>query len=272
MRVGLNYKLASNGVAAPVYMTPARSYKTPVEAVWNWTGLYLGINAGYGVGKSQTDALFSDAVVGTPLFATGSSSRLDGFLVGTQAGYNWQAGPWLFGVEADIQATNQHAGPTYVCPGALCNATITGVDTPVTVAHDYKLDWFATVRGRLGVAVTPDTVVYATGGVAFAGIWNVGTIVDSTAVVAPLFDIDERTKAGWTAGAGLESHLAGNWTGKIEYLHLDFGSASTATARPPECDAAPARAQYPHHRRHPAAWPQLQDRSGCDRGIRRQDR
>ena len=232
VRVGLNYKLASNGVAAPVYMTPARSYKTPVEAMWNWTGLYLGINAGYGVGKSQTDALFGDAVVGTPLFATNSSSRLDGFLVGTQAGYNWQAGPWLFGVEADIQATNQHAGPTYVCPGAICNATITGVDTPATVAHDNRLDWFATVRGRLGVAVTPDTVVYATGGVAFAGIWNVGTIVDSTAVVAPLFDIDERTKAGWTAGAGLESHLAGNWTGKIEYLHLDFGSASSATADP----------------------------------------
>ena len=88
--------------------------------------------------KSQTDALFSDAVVGTPLFATSSSSRLDGFLVGTQAGYNWQAGPWLFGVEADIQATNQHAGPTYVCPGAICNATITGVGTPVKGGMTYR--------------------------------------------------------------------------------------------------------------------------------------
>jgi len=232
VRVGLNYRLASNGVAAPAYMTPTRTYKTPAEAVWNWTGLYLGINAGYGFGKSQTNALFSDAVMGTPLFATSSSSRLDGLIVGAQAGYNWQAGGWLFGLEADIQATNQHAGPTYVCPGAICNATITTVDTPVTVAHDYKLDWFATVRGRLGAAITPDLVIYGTGGVAFAGIWNVGTVLDSTVAVAPLFDINERTKAGWTAGAGIESHLGGNWTGKIEYLHLDFGSASAASANP----------------------------------------
>src|SRR5262249_250712 len=52
------------------------------------------------------------------------------------------------------------------------------------------------------------------------------------AAVAPLFDINQRTKAGWTAGAGIESHLGGNWTGKIEYLHLNFGNASTATADP----------------------------------------
>jgi hypothetical protein len=45
---------------------------------------------------------------------------------------------------------------------------------------------------------------------AFAGIWNVGTVLDSTAAVAPLFDINQRTKAGWTAGAGIESHLAGD--------------------------------------------------------------
>jgi len=170
VRLGLNYKLASNAPAAPVYMTPARSYKTPVEAIWNWTGVYIGINAGYGFGKSQTDALLNDAGIGYPLFATSSSSRLDGLIAGVQAGYNWQAGGWLFGLEADIQATNQHAGPTYVCPGAFCNSSITDVDTPVTVTHDYKLDWFATLRGRVGAAIMPDAVIYATGGLAFAGI------------------------------------------------------------------------------------------------------
>jgi high affinity Mn2+ porin len=229
VRVGLNYRLTPNGVAASA---SRMIYIAPAEVVWNWTGLYLGINFGYGFGRSQTDALFNDAGRGTSLFAITSSSRFDGLILGAQTGYNWQAGGWLFGVEADIQATSQHAGPTYVCPGAICNAAIANVDSPVTVAHDYKLDWFATVRGRLGAAITPDTVIYGTGGVAFAGIWNVGTVFDSTAVVAPLFDINERTKAGWVAGAGIESHLTGNWTGKIEYLHLDFGSASTATADP----------------------------------------
>ena len=209
----------------------------PAHPVYDWTGPYIGINAGYGVDTSQTDALFNDAGIGAPPFATGASSKLDGVLGGAQAGYNWQAGRWLFGLEADIQATNQQAGPTYLCPGAICNPTIADVDTPVTVAHDYKLDWLATVRGRAGAAITPDTVIYATAGLALAGIWNVGAVLDSTAAVAPLFDINERTKAGWTAGAGIESHLAGNWTGKIEYLHMDFGSASTATAD--NADATP---------------------------------
>ena len=237
VRAGLNYKLDSNASEAPGYRIETSNksrmiYKAPVEAVWTWTGLYLGINAGYGIGKSQTDALFSDAGTGTPLFAISSSSRLDGLIAGAQTGYNWQSAAWLIGLETDIQTTNQHAGPTYVCPGAICNSTITDVDTPVTVAHDHKLDWFATVRGRLGVTVTPDALIYATGGLAFGGIWHVGTIFNSTAAVAPLFDVSQTTKMGWTVGAGVEAHLAGNWTGKIEYLHLDFGSASFAAADP----------------------------------------
>jgi high affinity Mn2+ porin len=227
VRVGFNYRLDSTPSNKPRMI-----YRAPVEAVWMWTGLYLGINGGYGFGKSQTNALFSDAVTGAPLFATDDSSRLDGLIIGAQAGYNLQAGSWLVGLEADIQATSQHAAPSYVCPGANCNATITGVDTPVSVTHDYKLDWFATLRGRLGASVTPDALIYATGGAAVAGIWHVGTVFDSNAAVAPLFDITHRTKIGWTAGAGVEAHLGGNWTGKIEYLHLDFGHASTTAADP----------------------------------------
>ena len=225
--------LASARPAAATDIAGGMPLKAPAIApYYDWTGLYIGVNAGYGFGTSQTDALFSDARMGTPLFATSSSSKLDGLIAGAQTGYNWQSGVWLFGLEADIQTTSQHAGPTYVCPAAICNATITDIDTPVTVAHDNKLDWFATLRGRLGATVTPDALIYATGGVAFAGIWHVGTVFDSTATVAPLFDITQSRKLGWTVGAGLETHLAGNWTGKIEYLHMDFGSASTATTDP----------------------------------------
>ena len=166
--------LTISATADDLRVAAARS--TP--SAFDWTGLYIGLNAGYGFGKSQTDALFSDALMGTPLFATNSSSRLDGLIAGMQAGYNWQAGGRLFGLETDIQATNQHAGPSYVCPGAMCNAAIANTDMPVTVAHDHKLDWFATARARAGVAITPDTLIYATGGVAFAGIWNVGTVFD----------------------------------------------------------------------------------------------
>jgi opacity protein-like surface antigen len=132
VRVGFNYRLDSTASNKPRMISRA-----PVEAAWMWTGLYLGINAGYGFGKSQTDALFSDAIMGAPLFATGASSRLDGLIMGAQAGYNLQAGRWLFGLEADMQATSQHAAPSYLCPGVGLNTRI--ADDILRVGLNYKI-------------------------------------------------------------------------------------------------------------------------------------
>jgi outer membrane immunogenic protein len=126
---------------------------TSIPPVVDWTGLYIGLNAGYGFGTSQTDALFSNAGMGTPLFATSTSSRLNGVIGGAQTGYNWQSGSWLIGLETDIQATNQRATK------ASCNPTIAGFDAPVGIWHYHKVDWFSTLRGRLGVIVTPDSLV-----------------------------------------------------------------------------------------------------------------
>src|SRR5262249_32612363 len=105
-----------------------------------------------------------------------------------------------------------------------------------------KLDWFGTVRGRLGAAVTPETMTYLTGGLAVAEIKTAGTIsgfmpgVDDNGnpIITPVgigFN-DHRTKAGWAAGAGFEAHLSGNLTGKVEYLYLDFGRVSTDAINP----------------------------------------
>jgi high affinity Mn2+ porin len=230
---------------------------TPVQASpkwlpYNWTGFYFGGNIGYGFGKSQTDAWFSDAGMGTPLFATGSSTHFNGALGGGQTGYNWQAGPWIAGLEADIQSTRQRATKTYVCPGANCNSTTTGLDVPVS--HSHELDWFATVRARFGVTVTPDALLYGTGGYAIAGISHVGTISGSNLV--PLLDananpvldtngnpiatigtnsvsfLNHTRRSGWAVGGGVEARLTGNLTGKIEYLHMDFGSDSFNASNP----------------------------------------
>ena len=75
---------------------------------WTWAGPYLGLNAGYGFGKSNTDTVIGDATVGT-LVATSTSSKLDGMIFGAQAGFNWQSGPWVAGIEVDIQSS-QTAG------------------------------------------------------------------------------------------------------------------------------------------------------------------
>jgi iron complex outermembrane recepter protein len=85
------------------------------------------------------------------------------------------------------------------------------------------------LRGRFGVTVTPETLLYLTGGVAFAEFVPAGTIssFDPTGAAAITNFYTLHTKAGWAAGAGIEARLGGAWTGKVEYLHLDFGTVSS---------------------------------------------
>ena len=104
--------------------------KAPIVTAWSWAGPYLGLNLGYSTGKSKTDGVFSDATLGTPLFTSGSSDSLRGVIGGVQAGYNWQAGNWVAGLEGDIQMSGQGATPSYVCPGAICNPTVVDFDAP----------------------------------------------------------------------------------------------------------------------------------------------
>jgi iron complex outermembrane recepter protein len=223
------YKRAT-GYDAPMF------YKTPIITAWSWAGPYLGLNIGYSAGKSKTDAVFSDAALGAPLFATGSTENLNGLIGGAQAGYNWQAGNWVAGVEADIQMSGQGATPTYVCPGAVCNPTVVDFDAPVTASfiQGHKLDSFGTVRGRVGSTITPDVIAYATGGLAVGSIRTTinlsGLGFDSDGnpgVVSAPFSV-LAIKPGWTVGAGLEGRLFGNVTGKVEYLYMDFGTVSTS--------------------------------------------
>ncbi|MFL6833390.1 MAG: outer membrane protein, partial [Xanthobacteraceae bacterium] len=223
------YKRAT-GYDAPMF------YKAPILTAWSWAGPYLGLNIGYSAGKSKTDAVFSDTALGAPLFATGSTENLNGLIGGAQAGYNWQAGNWVAGVEADIQMSGQGATPTYVCPGAVCNPTIVDFDAPVRASfiQGHKLDSFGTVRGRVGTTITPDVIAYATGGLAVGSIRTtvnlsgVGFDADGNpGVVSAPFSV-LAIKPGWTVGAGLEGRLFGNVTGKVEYLYMDFGTVSTS--------------------------------------------
>jgi iron complex outermembrane recepter protein len=256
VRAGVNYKFdpavgeydGLPGIGIPlIYKAPpfkALPYGAPIVTAWSWAGPYLGVNVGYSAGKSKTDTLFSDASAGTPLLAAGSSDNLNGVTAGFQGGYNWMASRWLVaGVEADIQLSTQNTTPTFICPGAICSPTL-GDPAPVGASLDraQKLDWFGTVRGRLGATVTPEAMAYLTGGLAFAEIKTAGTIsgftpgVDENGnpIVTPvgIGFYDHRTKAGWAAGAGFETHLSGNLTGKVEYLYLDFGRVSTTAANP----------------------------------------
>jgi opacity protein-like surface antigen/outer membrane receptor protein involved in Fe transport len=239
VRVGLNYKFDPYVTFVPEAVSAARErarpvYKTPVATLWTWTGFYFGANAGYAAGTFSTDTFISDASLTVPVFAGNSSVRLKGGIGGVQAGYNWQAGMWLAGLETDIAFSSQRSISGAICPGGICDPA-----AAVTVAYSHNLDWFGTVRGRLGALVTSDAVAYVTGGLAVGGIAQSGMLCGSGSNCAnnpvDLANnfIGRTTAPGWTVGGGIEARLVGNVTGKIEYLHMSFSSASTSALNSP---------------------------------------
>ncbi|PWT90625.1 MAG: hypothetical protein C5B56_05120, partial [Proteobacteria bacterium] len=246
--VGLSQKFGpgADKLSEPISIHKAPTYgasidklpiigKAPVAAIWTWTGFYMGANFGYSFARSNTDTTFLDPT-GTALFTTSGSSRFNGIVAGGQAGYNWQFGNWLTGFEADIQGTGQQAAPpSFICPGVPCNAA----GTAVGADHTHKLDWYGTLRGRLGAVLTPNLLVYGTAGAAIAGLSHYGWLnPDVGPFGVPVVDsnstnlLGRTTKWGWVAGAGIEARLIGNWIGRIEYLHLDFGTVSFAGGSP----------------------------------------
>src|SRR5260370_33444831 len=74
---------------------------------WSWAGPYLGVNYGYAWGKSDTNTALSDAAMGTPLVAAHTPFKFNDMIFGGQAGFNWQAGAWVAGIEADFQQSRQ---------------------------------------------------------------------------------------------------------------------------------------------------------------------
>ena len=141
----------------------------PPAYVYNWSGFYIGLNLGYSFGNEKTNW----TVAGVPIGST--SAKMDGILGGGQAGYNWQSGSWVFGVEADIQGTGER-GTTRISQSVTTDPCLflVVVDCPITttaaLSNQEKLTWFGTVRGRLGVTPTDRALIYATGGLAYGEI------------------------------------------------------------------------------------------------------
>lgn len=190
---------------APVYKAMA-----PVAA-YNWTGFYLGVNAGIGVGQNPTSLTL-------PAGPTAERFNLSpiGGIGGVQAGYNWQFGNWVLGVEADIQGSGQKDSDNCVLQCVL--------PANQTAVFDQSLSWFGTVRARAGYTVGP-VFGYYTGGFAYGGVKT--TIAEALTPLTTSVSFSE-TATGWTLGSGVEVALGGNWTAKAEYLYIDLGSGGTA--------------------------------------------
>jgi outer membrane immunogenic protein len=195
--------LLALGTAAAADL-PAKMYtKAPAMAApppFSWTGFYVGGNVGYSWGRQ-------DITVGG---VSAGTVKVNGVIGGGQLGYNWQVNQIVLGLEADIQASGQKGDGT-ISPFAALNVTTTYRD---------KLDWFGTLRGRLGYAAD-HWLPYVTAGWAFGH----GNISGSS--TAPVSFSGSKNYSGWTVGGGLEWAFRNNWSAKLEYLYIDFGDGPT---------------------------------------------
>lgn len=142
----------------------------------------------------------------------------EGFTGGGQIGYNYQVDRWLFGIEADTSYIGLRQGHSVTAPFPVGTGSF-------TMGNEVSTDWMVTVRPRVGYAVDR-TLFYATGGLALTELNFASSFADTTghSALAGL----SKTKAGWTAGAGIEHALTNNWSAKIEYLYSDFGKTSVS--------------------------------------------
>jgi iron complex outermembrane recepter protein len=195
--VGVRGTMPTTGesITAPSSPLAAKALQAVAPPLVNWSGLYLGVNAGYSFGTSN----WTDGVTGTSTNNFGTY----GFLFGGTLGANYQVGALVFGIEGDGGRTDVSGFATYaanpLCAGS-CQTTN---------------DWLATVRGRIGYAFDR-YLVYGTAGGAFGDVEASYSEHASTS----------GTEAGWTVGAGVEGAFVRNWTAKIEYLFVDLGNGS----------------------------------------------
>lgn len=222
---------ATSAMAADMPVKARPAAPPPVIAP-TWTGFYVGGNAGYGWSESDANTnvaltgnylLFCGVACATAVGTTASPAlRPDAFVGGLQAGYNWQAAQWLFGLEADINSYRNRASSTVTqaYPGfpAILYTSTTNVAT----------DWLFTGRARAGV-VTGPALLYVTGGVALTDFRYAHAFADNQAgfFATEAARISE-TRVGWTVGAGVEAMIGSNWSLKAEYLYVDFGRVTVA--------------------------------------------
>ena len=237
--------LTASAVAADIQSTATPN--PPADSFNTWKGLYVGLSAGgiwgnassvnvttmpvQGVEASDPKLSFYKTTQGgaanTGAVSTGG---LRGFIGGGQFGYNevfrYGSSQFVSGIELDLQGI---AGGGYN-PGFVAYLPDIGISYSNVSVHN-NTSYIGTARGRLGYLITPNLLLYSTGGLAYGyissnftrwsldypttdGSFGVGTYALST------------LKAGWTAGGGGEWMFRPNWSLKAEYLYYDLGTVS----------------------------------------------
>jgi outer membrane immunogenic protein len=187
----------------------------PPVPIFTWTGLYVGGQIGYAWGR---DPVTWSGISNDDELAGGTFSQTpQGVIGGAHVGYNLQYNQWLvLGLEGSFDGTG--LSHTLAVP-------VNDVfgDTPGSITASSRADVQGSVRGRIGIAFDR-ALIYGTGGVAFTGfttrlVDTTGFFTGSPGTTASFVN----TRAGWTAGGGIEYAVTDNWWVRAEYRYSDFG-------------------------------------------------
>jgi outer membrane immunogenic protein len=177
------------------------------------SGFYIGVNGGYAWGtEADVNAVQYE-------IDPAASATADGAFGGGQIGYNIQRDRLVYGLEVDFQG----AGVT----GSANAATSPDADDAFATRAQTELDWFGTVRGRLGLTFPDDAgLIYVTGGSAYGGVQHKlsGSASSEGASQGSISLSSDRTSAGWVLGAGYERFITHALSLKVEYQFMDLGS------------------------------------------------
>jgi outer membrane immunogenic protein len=202
-------------LSAPAFaadLPPAPVYKTPVmtPAYYDWSGFYVGLNAGGGSSHNCWDNVNALGVPTIPSVREGCHNATGG-VAGGQIGFRWQSGAWVFGVEGQGDWASLRGN----------NASITGaalLGTPL-LTNQTKIDAIGLLTGQIGYAW--DAVLfYVKGGAAVTDARYNGLITGTNTLI----DTARETRWGGAAGAGIEFGFAPNWSVGVEYDHLFMGN------------------------------------------------
>jgi outer membrane immunogenic protein len=248
--------MAAGAVALSISNASAADLRTPVVKApppvvvpaFSWTGFYIGGHVGGKRGKAdfgeRFDVLFPGfATLGLPAIAPivivpsrfgtipAASGANTGFVGGGQIGYNWQISSFLIGFEADASWNRVRPSVNVTVIDPFAFQTLTG-------SYTAQIDWTASLRARLG-ATFDRVLLYATGGVAFAGGRFNSSFTLNNPVPGIVFPIpssgtntasSDFSRIGWTIGGGLEWAIDRNWSIAGEYRYSDYGTKSVTLA------------------------------------------
>lgn len=224
--------LLASASAAALACVAAPSAKAAPPPIYNWSGFYIGVNAGMAAGDTTPNWIanafaspFSLATVGVP-----PNTNARGFAGGGQAGYNLQTGPYVYGVETDFTWMNLR--------GTASTSPFFSNKGDNTTSWTSNYNWLYTARLRGGITMGGNWLLYGTGGVAVVDVKDTASCVSPSqgcgASILPAFPQNiqwsqSSTLVGGVVGGGIETMFSPNWIFGVKALHVFLPSTTPGT-------------------------------------------